>query len=49
MIRVAYQRLCQMGKAKKLALTACMQKLLTILNAMLKIGTPWPGTASEPT
>lgn len=34
-------RLCQAGKAKKLALTACMRKLLTILNAMVKSGTPW--------
>ena len=29
------------GKVKKVALTACMQKLLTILNAMLKHRTPW--------
>lgn len=40
-IRTFYQRLCQAGKAKKLALTACMRKLLTILNAMLKSGTAW--------
>jgi transposase len=40
-IRAFYQRLCQAGKAKKLALTACMRKLLTILNAMLTNGTPW--------
>ncbi len=40
-IRTFYQRLCQAGKAKKLALTACMRKLLTILNAMVKSGTPW--------
>jgi transposase len=40
-IRAFYQRLCQAGKAKKLALTACMRKLLTILNAMVKSGTPW--------
>ena len=38
-IRTFYQRLCQAGKAKKLALTACMRKLLTILNAMVKSGT----------
>ena len=49
MIRVFYQRLCQAGKAKKLALTACMLKLLTILNAMLKSGRPRRGTASQPT
>ena len=47
-IRTFYQRLCQTGKAKKLALTACMRKLLTILNAMLKNRTPWRGTASQP-
>ncbi|HWM79037.1 MAG TPA: IS110 family transposase, partial [Methylomirabilota bacterium] len=29
------------GKAPKLALTACMRKLLTILNAMLKHHTRW--------
>ena len=40
-IRAFYQRLCACGKAKKVALTACMRKLLTILNAMLKHRTPW--------
>ena len=40
-IRVFYQRLCAAGKAKKVALTACMRKLLTILNAMLQHQTPW--------
>lgn len=40
-IRAFYQRLCQAGKAKKLALTACMRKLLVILNAMLRHRTPW--------
>jgi glycine/D-amino acid oxidase-like deaminating enzyme len=40
-IRAFYQRLCQAGKAKKLALTACMRKLLVILNAMLKHRKPW--------
>jgi len=40
-IRVFYQRLQRAGKAKKVALTACMHKLLTILNAMLKHRTPW--------
>ncbi len=47
-IRTFYQRLCQAGKAKKLALTACMRKLLTILNAMVKSGTPWRGTVTLP-
>ena len=40
-IRAFYQRLCQVGKAKKLALTACMRKLLTILNAMRKSRMLW--------
>lgn len=40
-LRAFYQRLCARGKAKKVALTACMRKLLTILNAMLKYHTPW--------
>jgi transposase len=40
-IRAFYQRLCAAGKAKKVALTACMRKLLTILNAMVKHRAPW--------
>jgi transposase len=40
-IRSFYQRLQRAGKAKKVALTACMRKLLTILNAMLKNRTSW--------
>lgn len=40
-IRDFYQRLVEGGKPKKVALTACMRKLLTILNAMLKHGEPW--------
>ena len=40
-IRTFYQRLLDTGKAKKLALTAAMRKLLVILNAMLRNGTPW--------
>ena len=36
-----YQRLLDRGKAKKVALVACMHKLLTILNAMLKQGKAW--------
>jgi transposase len=35
------QRLCRAGKAKKVALTACMRTLLTILNAMVKPQQPW--------
>jgi transposase len=40
-IQSFYRRLCAAGKAKKVALTACMRKLLTILNAMLKHRTSW--------
>lgn len=40
-IRAFYARLCEAGKPKKLALTACMRKLLTILNAIVAHGTPW--------
>ena len=40
-IRDFYQRLLAAGKPKKLALTACMRKLLVILNSMLKHGSPW--------
>lgn len=43
-IRVFYQRLCAAGKAKKVALTACMRKLLIILNAMMKHRTRWAQT-----
>ena len=44
-IRDFYQRLLAAGKSKKLALTACMRKLLVILNSMLKHGSPWRGLA----
>jgi transposase len=40
-IKTFYQRLIKAGKTKKSALTACMHKLLTILNAILRDGTPW--------
>lgn len=40
-IRTFYARLLAAGKPKKLALTACMHKLLTILNAMVKANTAW--------
>lgn len=40
-IREFYQRLLAAGKPKKVALTACMRKLLVILNSMLKRRSPW--------
>lgn len=45
-IRAFYQRLCQAGKPKKVALTACMRKLLCILNAMVKHRHTWNATHS---
>lgn len=45
-IKTFYQRLCAAGKEKKVALTACMRKLLIILNAMLKNRTPWDYAAT---
>jgi transposase len=40
-IKAFYRRLRDAGKPAKVALTACMRKLLTILNAMVKHHTPW--------
>lgn len=40
-IKTFYQRLVATGKPKKVALVACMRKLLTILNHMLRTGQRW--------
>jgi transposase len=40
-IRTFYERLIKQGKEKKVALTACMRKLLVILNAMMHSNQPW--------
>ena len=40
-IRSFYQRLTDAGKEHKVAMTACMRKLLTILNAMVRDMKPW--------
>ena len=40
-LRTFYQRLIADGKPKKLVLVACMRKLLTILNTMLRTQQPW--------
>ena len=40
-IREFYQRLLAAGKPKKVALVACMRKLLVILNALMRDRTPW--------
>ncbi|HHJ37897.1 MAG TPA: IS110 family transposase, partial [Methylothermaceae bacterium] len=35
------ERLRQAGKPPKVVIVACMRKLLTIMNAMIKNNTPW--------
>lgn len=40
-IRTFHTRLREAGKKPKVAITACMRKLLTILNSMLRTNTPW--------
>lgn len=40
-IRVFYERLRASGKGAKVAMTACMRKLLVILNAMARDGSAW--------
>lgn len=40
-IKTFYDRLISKGKPKKVALVACMHKLLTIINAIMKSGKPW--------
>jgi transposase len=40
-VKEFYERLLAAGKPKKVALVACMRKLLSILNAVLKHRTPW--------
>jgi transposase len=45
-VRAFYERLLAAGKPKKVALVACMRKLLLILNAVLKHRTPWRSTRS---
>ena len=46
-IRAFYARLLAAGKPRKLALTACMRKLLTVLDAMAKTQARWRAP-SEP-
>lgn len=40
-IRAFYERLKSRGKPHKVAMVACMRKMLTILNAMVRQSTPW--------
>ncbi len=43
-IRAFYQRLVAAGNPKTVALIACMRKLLTILNVMMRTNTSWRQT-----
>lgn len=47
-IKPFYQRLIAAGKKRKVALVACMRKLLTILNAMLRSGKKWQPALAAP-
>lgn len=47
-IKEFYGRLVEAGKPKKVALVACMRKLLTILNAVMRDRTPWRCHALNP-
>ena len=47
-LRRFYQRLRAAGKPGKVALVACMRKLLTILNVMIRDGQPWNPLLLEP-
>jgi transposase len=47
-IKAFYHRLCSAGKARKVALTACMRKLLIILNSMVKHQQTWAPDVQYP-
>jgi transposase len=46
-LRTFYQRLLAAGKPKMVALTACMHKLLLILNALVRHHTAWHSAAAH--
>lgn len=46
-IKAMYDRLLKSGKQKKVAIVACMRKLLTILNAIIRTNTPWKPVLSS--
>ena len=48
-IQAFYQQLIARGKAPKVALVACMHKLLTIMNAIVRSGKPWSPTYAQET
>jgi len=44
-IKALYERLKAAGKPENVAITACMRKMLVILNSMVKSNTHWHQTA----
>lgn len=46
--RAFYRRLIAAGKPSKVALVACMRKLLTVLNAIVRDGVPWNPAVASP-
>jgi transposase len=46
-LKAFYEKLCQAGKRKKVALIACARKLLTIMNSMIKYNTKWQQNFNE--
>ena len=44
LLKAFFERLLAAGKPKKVAIIAVARKLLTILNAIVRDGTPWKGT-----
>jgi transposase len=47
-LKAFHLRLLDKGKAIKVALVACMHKLLSLLNAICKSGQPWQENFSHP-
>lgn len=47
LLKSFFERLIAVGKPRKVAMVACMRKLLCILNAMLKNRTPWTYSVSQ--
>lgn len=47
LMRAFYDRLLERGKPHKVAMVACMRKMLTILNAMARTNTPWTPNFQE--
>ncbi len=47
-LRDFYQRLVKAGKPPKVAITACMRKLITVLNSMAKNGERWNPSLTHP-